>query len=149
MIEFAAMGNLSDNFSNKDFTCKCPACRGGGEYKLHLGLVGILEMLASHFKKAPKVIVGFRCEESTEKLVGRKRSIHNMGKAAHIIIDGVSLAEIYNFAREIPEIGGIGIYPSENFIHLDTRAGDRAEWVKEGETYSPLTLEKKKQYGLG
>jgi len=142
------MGNLSENFNNKDFTCKCQGCRGGKEYKIHLGLVGILEQISSHFKKTPKILAAYRCEESTEKLAGAKRSIHNMGKAVHIMIDGVSLPELYNFAKDIPEIGGIGIYPKDNFIHIDTRAGERVEWVKEGDAYNSLTLEKKKQYGL-
>ena len=142
------MGNLSENFNNKDFTCKCDKCRGGGEYKIHLGLVGALEMLASRFNKAPKVLLGFRCEETTDKMAGAKRSIHNMGKAAHIAMDGVTVAELSAAAKEIPEVRGVGIYPKENFIHVDTRIGDRVEWVKEGDSYNPLTQEKKKLYGL-
>ena len=142
------MGNLSENFNYKDFTCKCPSCKGGGEYKIHLGLVGVLEMISSHFKQKPRIISGYRCEDSTEKITGTKRSLHTLGKAAHIVIDGVPLAQLYKFVREIPEIKGLGLYPKDNFIHIDTRAGDRVEWVKEGDSYNPLTLEKRKQYGL-
>lgn len=142
------MGNLSESFNNKDFTCKCPKCRGDGEYKIHLGLIGALEMIVSHFRKTPKILLGFRCEDTTDKMSGAKRSIHNMGKAAHIAIEGVPMAELYNFAKDIPEVRGLGIYPKDGFIHVDTRAGDKVEWVKEGDSYSPLTQEKKKLYGL-
>jgi len=142
------MGNLSDNFNSKDFACKCQNCKGSGEYKIHLGLIGALEMIASHFKKTPKVHSGFRCDESSEKTGGAKRSIHNMGKAAHISIDGVALNELYIFAKSLEELRGLGFYPKDSFIHIDTRPGDRTEWVKEGDLYGPLTAEKKKQYGL-
>ena len=142
------MGNLSENFNYRDFTCKCDSCKGSGEYKIHLGLVGALELIVSHFKKKPTIISGFRCEDSAEKTTGTKRSFHARGKAVHIYIDNVPLAELYKFVKDIPEIRGIGIHPKENMMHIDTRPGDRAEWVKEGDSNNPLTLEKKKQYGL-
>jgi hypothetical protein len=142
------MGNLSENYNHKDFACKCASCRGSGEYKIHLGLIGALELLAAHFKKRPRIVSGFRCEDSAEKITGTKRSLHSMGKAAHISMEGIPLAELYKFAKEIPEIHGIGLHPKDNCMHLDTRAGDKAEWVKEGDSYNPLTLEKRKQYGL-
>jgi hypothetical protein len=142
------MGNLSENFNNRDFMCRCASCKGAGEYKIHLGLVGALEFIASHFRKKPTVVSAYRCEDSAEAATGTKRSLHAMGKAAHIFIEGVPLAELYSFVKDIPEIKGIGIYPKENSIHVDTRPGDRVEWVKEEGSYAPLSLEKKKQYGL-
>jgi len=148
MLECLTVGNLSENFSNKDFTCRCSKCRGGGEYKIHLGLVGALEMIAAHFKKRPRILSAFRCEDSAEAMTGTKRSLHSMGKAVHIAIDGVNPADIFKYVREIPEIRGIGLHPKEGCVHIDTRQGDRAEWVKEGESYTPLTSEKKRQYGL-
>ncbi len=144
------MGNLSENFNNKDFTCKCELCKGGGEYKIHLGLVGALEMLTSYFKKRPRILLGYRCEDSIDKIAGggTKRSIHALGKAAHIQIEGVSLGDLYKYVKDLSEIRGIGVYPKEDFLHVDTRTGERVEWVKEGDSYTPLTAEKKKLYGL-
>ena len=142
------MGNLSENFNHKDFTCKCESCKGAGEYKIHLGLVGALEMIAVHFNKKPRIISAFRCEPQAEKTTGSKRSPHLLGKAAHIILEGVPLSELYKYVKELPEIKGIGIHPKEGSIHVDTRSGERVEWVKEGDSCNPLTFEKKKQYGL-
>lgn len=142
------MGNLSEHFNHQDFVCRCPECRGEG-YKIHLGLVGALEMIAEHFGKPVKVLMGFWCEAYNEKLKKERLSYHVKGKAAHLSIEGVPLAEIFKFAETIPELHGLGLYPQENFIHVDTRPAEKKDaWVKEGERYLPLTLEKRKQYGL-
>ncbi|MFA4904908.1 MAG: DUF882 domain-containing protein [Candidatus Margulisiibacteriota bacterium] len=142
------MGDLSDHFNLKDFLCKCKECRGG-EYKIHLGLVGALELIAEHFQKPVKVLIGFWCEAYNEKLKKEKLSYHVKGKAAHIAIEGVPLAEVFKFAETVPELHGLGFYPQGNFIHVDTRPAEKKDaWVVEGERYSPLSAEKRKQYGL-
>ncbi len=143
------MGNLSFHFNNSDFTCKCENCKGKGEYKIHLGLVGALEIIWEHFKQPILIISGYQCEGSAEgKVSGGKKSLHTMGKAANIRMSGVGLQELFKFAEGIPELKGIGFYPQENFIHVDTRGGERSLWIKEGDKYSPLSSEKRKQYGL-
>jgi hypothetical protein len=142
------MGDLSEHFSHKDFICHCPECKGG-EYKIHLGLVGALEMIAEHFQKPVKVVMGYWCEAFNEKLKKERLSFHVKGKAAHIAIEGVPLNELFRFAETITELHGLGFYPQENFIHVDTRPVERKDaWIKEGERYSPLSTEKRKQYGL-
>ena len=141
------MGDLSENFSHKDFACKCPACKG--EYRIHLGLVGILEMIAAHFKKRPRVLAGYFCEAYLEKLKREKLSFHSKGKAANIAIDGVKAAELFKFAEKIEGANGLGFYPEENMIHIDTRPAEKKEaWIKEKGRYLPLTSDKRHQYGL-
>ncbi|MBU0573488.1 MAG: DUF882 domain-containing protein [Candidatus Margulisiibacteriota bacterium] len=144
------MGNLSEHFNNKDFICKCQACKGK-EYKIHLGLVGALEQLGAHFKRKVEVLSGFWCEEYNEALKKERRSYHCLGKAAHVRIAGVPLNDIFNFIEQnMPEIHGLGLYPKEGFIHVDTRPVEKKDaWVKEGNNYIHLTPEKRKQYGLG
>jgi hypothetical protein len=142
------MGDLSDHFNHKDFICHCTECRGE-EYKIHLGLVGALEMIAEHFQKPVKVLAGFWCEAHNEKLKKEKISFHCKGKAAHIQVEGVPPGEVFKFAETLPELNGLGIYPQEGFVHLDTRPLEKRElFVKDGERYSLLTAEKRKQYGL-
>jgi len=142
------MGNLSEHFNSKDFNCKCPECRGEG-FKIHLGLVGALEMIAEHFQKPVKVLSAYWCEAYYESLKREKASLHSKGKAVHIAIDGVPLNEIFKFSETLPEINGIGLYPQEGFVHLDTRPKEKKDaWIKEGERYSPATPEKRRQYGL-
>ncbi len=142
------MGNLSEHFSYRDFTCKCESCKGKGEYKIHLGLVGGLELLIFSIKKPIKIVTGFRCEESSEKVLGSKKSFHAKGKAANISGAGIPLTDLFKAAEHIQEFKGIGFYPEENFIHVDTRDGEREEWIKEKGSYSPLTKEKKRRYNL-
>jgi hypothetical protein len=67
-------------------------------------------------------------------------------------VDGVSLPELYKFVALLPEIRGIGFYPSEKVLHIDTRPlnneGTRDEWIKDNGKISPLTAESKVKYNL-
>ncbi len=142
------MGDLSEHFNHKDFKCNCPECRGEG-FKIHLGLVGVLEMIAEHFQKPIKVISAYWCEAYNDSLKKEKVSYHVKGKAVHISAEGAPLNELFKFSEAIPEINGLGLYPQDGFIHLDTRPKEKKEmWIKEGERYSTLTPEKRRQYGL-
>jgi hypothetical protein len=62
------------------------------------------------------------------------------------------LAEVFKFAEALPEIRGIGYYPSEKVIHIDTRSLDKDEekdlWIKEGTKITELTKELRPKYGL-
>ena len=142
------MGDLSEHFNHADFKCHCPECRGEG-YRIHLGLVGAIEMIADHFQKPIKILSGFWCEKYFEKLKKEKPSFHCKGKAAHFAIEGAPLNEIFAFAETVPELNGIGLYPQEGFIHVDTRPAEKRElWVKEETHYYPLSPEKRKQYNI-
>lgn len=140
------MGNLSEHFSNKDFACACPVCKG--EYKVHLGLVGALELIGGHFRKKVKIVSAFWCEDYFEKQNKPRRSFHAKGKAVHIMIEGVSPQELFKFAETVPELRGVGFYPQQEWIHVDTRPGDPVRFIKEGNEYNPLTPEKRDRYGL-
>lgn len=144
------MGNLSEHFNHKDFVCRCTLCRG--EYKIHLGLVGALELLAIHFGKIPKIVEAFRCEALGDKYDIPRKNSHRLGKAAHIKFDGINPADVFKFAETIPEIKGIGYYPDDGFIHIDTRSNEkdpeRSEWVKENGKIFALNQENKAKYGL-
>lgn len=142
------MGNLSEHFNHQDFKCRCRACGGKSEYKIHLGLVGILEELWSKINKPISVKQGYRCEEENEKVKADKRSFHLKGKAAHIYVSGMNLQELYKYVKEIEGIQGIGLNFKENYIHIDTRDTNPMEWVKEGDKYIPLTPDKRSLYGL-
>jgi len=140
------MGNLSPHFNHKDFACHCPECKG--EYRIHLGLVGALEMISDHFRKNVRIVSGFWCDAYHETLSRHKRSFHNRGKAVHFWVENVPLPEVFKFAETLPELRGLGFYPKENFIHADTRPGDPVRYVKEGLAYIPLTPDKRAKYGL-
>jgi uncharacterized protein YcbK (DUF882 family) len=46
------------------------------------------------------------------------RSLHMVGKAIDVRVPGVSLEELHRAAVSLKK-GGVGIYPSSNFVHVD------------------------------
>jgi uncharacterized protein YcbK (DUF882 family) len=143
------MGNLSEHFNHQDFFCRCEACKASKEYKIHLGLVGVLEALAVKLNKPVKVKMAFRCEAENEKLGGGRKSFHLRGKAAHIYVDGMKPQELFKHLREIEDVKGLGLNLEEGTVHVDLRPEtEREEWVKEKGKYITLTADKKHIYGL-
>ncbi len=71
------------------------------------------------------VISGYRCPETNNHLRNSrgggvaKRSLHMEGKAIDVRIPGVPLAELRDAATSL-KAGGVGYYPNEQFVHLDT-----------------------------
>ena len=47
------------------------------------------------------------------------QSLHMVGKAIDIRVPGVKLEHLRGAARSL-KLGGVGYYPSSNFVHLDT-----------------------------
>lgn len=139
------MGNLSDHFNKKDFACRCGHCNG--KMKISLTVVGALEMVWSHFRKKITIVYGFKCPDALDALSVNK-SYHAIGKAADFKVEGVPVEDVFKFVATLPELTGVGYYPKEQFIHIDTREKAREEYVYEFGKYTPLTDEKKNQYKL-
>lgn len=72
-----------------------------------------------------EVISGYRCPETNDHLRNSrgggvaKRSLHMEGKAIDVRIPGVPLAELRDAALSL-QAGGVGYYPREQFVHIDT-----------------------------
>ena len=143
------MGNLSEHFNHQDFFCRCEACKASKEYKIHLGLVGVLEALAVKLNKPIKIKMAFRCEAENERLGGGRKSFHLRGKAAHIYVEGMQPQELFKHLREIEDVKGLGLNLDDGTVHVDLRpVPEREEWVKEKGKYITLTADKKHIYGL-
>ena len=71
------------------------------------------------------VISGYRSPSTNEylRLHGRggvaAHSLHLVGKAIDVRVPGVALRRLYKAAVDLG-LGGVGIYASEDFIHVDT-----------------------------
>lgn len=73
------------------------------------------------------VISGYRSPHTNGVLRARggaatgvaTRSLHMVGKAIDIRLPGVKLNNLRAAARSL-ELGGVGYYPSSNFVHVDT-----------------------------
>ena len=72
-----------------------------------------------------QVISGYRCPRTNSNLRNTreggvaKHSLHMDGKAIDIRLPGVALADLRNAALSL-QAGGVGFYPEEQFVHIDT-----------------------------
>lgn len=79
---------------------------------------------ASGTKKPIQLISGFRTQRTNDALRGAssgvaRKSMHTLGKAADIRIEGMSTQELYSLARSF-KAGGVGRYKRSGFVHVDT-----------------------------
>ena len=72
-----------------------------------------------------QVISGYRCPITNDRLRRTrgggvaKHSLHMDGMAIDIRLPGVALADLRDAAQSF-QVGGVGFYKTENFIHVDT-----------------------------
>lgn len=72
-----------------------------------------------------QVISGYRCPRTNSNLRQAreggvaKHSLHMDGKAIDIRLPGIALEDLRNAALSL-QAGGVGYYPAEQFIHIDT-----------------------------
>ena len=127
------MPRLTEHFTSEEFACHC----GCGADHVLPSLIDALEDLRLAVGERPiKIISGVRCVAHNSKVGGTCNSMHLIGRAADIRVADYSLADLYRSATTVREIfhGGIGIYPLENFLHVDTRQR-RARWGYLGGEY--------------
>ncbi len=72
-----------------------------------------------------EVISGYRCAATNTKLRQTRaggvaqHSLHMEGRAIDVRLPGVPLAELRDAALQL-QAGGVGFYPREQFVHIDT-----------------------------
>ena len=126
------MGDLSKNFSRREFACHC----GCGRDNVSPELVAALQQLRDLAEVPVAVVSGCRCPAHNRAVVGANNSQHlatknQEGQAADVRIEGLGLTEMYRLALEVPGFygGGIGLYPGDGFMHVDVR-GHEARWAR-------------------
>jgi uncharacterized protein YcbK (DUF882 family) len=83
----------------------------------------VRQMLGS--SAAFDVISGYRCPATNAQLRATRgggvatRSLHMDGRAIDVRLPGVPLADLRDAALAL-RVGGVGFYPREQFVHLDT-----------------------------
>ncbi|MBU3825712.1 MAG: DUF882 domain-containing protein [Candidatus Oceanisphaera merdipullorum] len=107
--------------------------RAGEQSEIDPKLFDQLYLLQHRLGKAGEiqVISGYRSPNTNAMLRRRsrgvaKKSYHMTGQAIDLRIPGVSLAQVRQAALNM-KVGGVGYYPSSNFVHLDT--GPVRSWV--------------------
>lgn len=76
-------------------------------------------------KKPLHIISGYRCEKTNNSLRKNskgvaKKSRHLTGHAVDFSIPGTRLKDVRNAALTF-KAGGVGYYPSQDFVHVDIR----------------------------
>ncbi|MFH1654474.1 MAG: DUF882 domain-containing protein [Pseudomonadota bacterium] len=102
-------------------------------HKIDIELIEMLDHLQDHFNaEAIELISGYRSPNHNNNL--RKNgvdaaefSLHMDGIAADIHIDEVTEEMISEYTKNL-KIGGVGLYPAHDFVHVDT--GDVRYWDK-------------------
>ena len=117
---------MTKNFSISEFECKGGNCKMTADVKNNVfKLAEQLQILRDKVKKPIKINSAFRCANYNDNVIkGAKHSQHKLGKAADIVVSGMTPNDVHKLVCEMVEsgelnFGGIGKY--NTFTHLDIR----------------------------
>ena len=106
--------DLTVYFSIDEFACPC--C---GVAIVYTGLLYRLETLRRLIWAPVRVTSGYRCPKHNEEVGGAKASLHLIGAAADIVVDGVEMRKL---ARLAGQVGFTGILVYDDHVHIDLRS---------------------------
>ena len=134
MIEFkkGESAQISKNFQYKEFDCHGKGCCS--TTIIDEKLVKYVQRIRDHFGKPVTITSPYRCEVHNKRVGGATKSYHMQGKAADIVVQGVSSREVAKYAESIG-ILGIGLYETSAdgyFTHIDTRT-TKSFWYGQNE----------------
>ena len=134
MLEFkkGRTDNVSKNFQYKEFDCKGSGCCS--TTVIDEKLISYIQQIREHFNKPVTITSSYRCEVHNRRVSGATKSYHVQGKAADIVVQGVSSREVAKYAESIG-ILGIGLYETSAdgyFTHIDTRT-TKSFWYGQNE----------------
>lgn len=111
-------------FKRSEFRCKCGNCHCD---TLDYELLCVLQQLRERFLVPVIIASGNRCLEYNRSIGSKDTSQHVQGRAADIVVQGVSPDLVYETLCEwYPRKYGIGKY--KTFTHIDTRTDGPARW---------------------
>lgn len=113
--------NLTKNFNLREFACKC--C---GSVKIDDELVERLQVLRDRIAKPVIITSGYRCPKHNKEVGGAIDSYHTQGLAVDIVVEDYDLEKLEAIAEALG-FRGIGVYSSQNFLHLDL--GPKRRWT--------------------
>ena len=121
---------LSKNFTLPEFASKDGAPTPENVIDNLRVLAKNLQVLRDYVNKPIKIKSGYRSPEHNKKIGGVSRSQHVFGRAADIVISGMTAEQVADTIEELiaageMQQGGLGRYP--NFVHYDIRK-KRARW---------------------
>lgn len=134
MLEFkkGRSDKISENFQYKEFDCHGSGCCS--TTVIDEKLVEYVQRIRTHFGKPVTITSPYRCETHNRRVGGATKSYHMQGRAADIVVQGVSSREVAKYAESIG-ILGIGLYETSAdgyFTHIDTRT-TKSFWYGQNE----------------
>jgi len=121
---------ISQHFARSEFACQCGNCPQSQDPTVDVTLINILEELRRHFNTPITVTSGTRCRQHNSNVGGRPFSKHVEGKAADVLLKGVTPKDVYDYLIErYPDSYGFGRYGT--FTHIDSRRL-KARWEVKG-----------------
>lgn len=108
------MGNLTENFSEWEFTCKC----GCGKNEVEMEFVELLQKIRNRAGIPMRINSACRCEEHNKAVKGAKNSAHVRCIAVDVEAKSTRARYYILEAAHYYGINRIGV--ARNFIHLDT-----------------------------
>jgi len=107
------MGDLTENFSRREFACKC----GCGKDNISRLLVDKLQLMRTHIRRPISIASGVRCAAHNKTSGGKPNSAHLTGDAVDIVVSGGSeRKEIVDAARYYG-LNRVGV--ARSFVHVD------------------------------
>lgn len=140
------MSNLTENFKEEEFFCKCPdlVCSGKRHGIIGLELVKKIQKTRDLLDEKIFVLSGLRCPSWNKDQNGHRDSFHlpKWGLAADLAIEAAwqkkRIIKLYLAAEKIG-FSGLGFYGT--FIHVDI--GERiSRWVRKDGKYIYLFVKK-------
>lgn len=115
----------SAHFSEAELECHCGCGQNGCQQALIDGLEGFRMLVGG------PVIVddAYRCPTHNAAVGGVPKSQHELGLAADVRVEGKMARDLDPLARQISNLGGLGVDDHQQYIHIDFRAsGALAQW---------------------
>lgn len=118
-VEISEAGDLSPHFSKKEFNQKHVPIELS-KIKVDPKLIQRLEALRQRIGKPIRINSGYRSPEYNSKVGGAKHSQHMTGKAADIVVEGMTAKQLEPIAREVG-FTFTQTYPHLPHLHVDVR----------------------------
>lgn len=132
------MGDLTLNFSRREFECKCSYSECI-KFWMDEDVIHGVQDLRNILGVRLDVNSGCRCIKHNRDIGGSTTSQHLQGLAIDLFSAELNVLEIFEAALVVPifKDGGIGIYFDDKFVHVDGRER-RIRWSEDFGVWRPL-----------
>lgn len=108
------------NFSPREL-----ACKGSGMIQIDVNALDRLQRLRTALNRPLLITSAYRSESHNRRVGGAPKSLHLTGRAFDVRMENHSPEQFVTMARKVG-FDGIGYYPRQGFIHVDT--GPERTW---------------------